>query len=55
LLRRWYRQKASVSFEDILRTLRYATWQERVFDDPALDPHARKILKPFIEWAKLAA
>jgi hypothetical protein len=55
LPRRWYRQKVSVSFEDILRTLRYATWQERVFDDPALDPHARKILQPFIEWAKLAA
>lgn len=55
LPRRWYRHKASVSFEDILRTLRYATWQERVFADPALDPQARKILKPFIEWAKLVA
>jgi hypothetical protein len=50
--RPWYSQKASVSFEDILRTLRYATWQERIFDDPALDAHTRKILQPFVEWAK---
>jgi len=28
--RLWYPQKASVSFEDILRTLRHATWQERI-------------------------
>lgn len=55
LPRRWYRQKASVSFEDILRALRYATWQERVFTDPALDPHARKILRPLIGWVKVAA
>ena len=52
LNRLWYPQKNSVSFEDILRTLRYATWQERIFDDPALDEHTRKILQPFVEWAK---
>ena len=52
LERLWYPQKASVSFEDILRTLRYATWQERIFSDPALDAHTRKILQPFVEWAK---
>src|SRR5450631_388271 len=51
----WYPQKASVSFEDILRTLRHATWQERIFSDPALDAHTRKILKPFVEWAKSVA
>ncbi|SPE31847.1 hypothetical protein SBA3_1820012 [Candidatus Sulfopaludibacter sp. SbA3] len=50
--RAWYAQKDSVSFEDILRTLRYATWQERIFSDPALDAHTRKILQPFVEWAK---
>src|SRR6266436_3258980 len=50
--RPWYPQKASVSFEDILRTLRYATWQEKIFDDPALDAHTRKILQPLVEWAK---
>ena len=50
--RTWYRQKDSVSFEDVLRALRYATWQERIFGDPALDPHARKILQPLIEWVK---
>jgi len=50
--RLWYPQKASVSFEDILRTLRYATWQERIFSDPALDRHTRKLLQPFVEWAK---
>jgi hypothetical protein len=55
LPRLWYRQKASVSFEDILRTLRHATWQEKIFDDPALDAHTRKILQPLIEWAKTAA
>ncbi len=52
LERLWYPQKTSVSFEDILRTLRHATWQERVFSDPALDAHTRKILQPFVEWAK---
>jgi hypothetical protein len=50
--RLWYPQKASVSFEDILRTLRYATWQERIFNDPTLDAHTRKILQPFVDWAK---
>jgi hypothetical protein len=50
--RLWYPQKASVSFEDILRTLRHATWQERIFSDPALDAHTRKLLQPFVEWAK---
>jgi hypothetical protein len=52
LSRLWYLQKASVSFEDILRTLRHVTWQERIFSDPALDAHTRKILQPFVEWAK---
>ncbi len=52
LERLWYPQKNSVSFEDILRTLRHATWQERIFSDPALDAHTRKILQPFVEWAK---
>lgn len=55
LTRIWYRQKSSVSFQDILRGLRHATWQERIFGDPALDPQARKILQPFMEWAKLVA
>ena len=50
--RLWYPQKSSVSFEDILRTLRHAHWQERIFSDPALDAHTRKILQPFVEWAK---
>jgi hypothetical protein len=50
--RPWYSQKVSVSFEDILRTLRYITWQEKIFGDPALDAHTRKILQPFVEWAK---
>jgi len=50
--RLWYSQKASVSFEDILRTLRHASWEERIFSDPALDAHTRKILQPFVEWAK---
>ena len=55
LHRLWYQQKTSISFEDILRTLRYATWQEKIFGDPALDAHTRKILQPFIEWAKMVA
>ena len=53
--RLWYPRKASVSFEDILRSLRHATWQERIFSDPALDVHTRKILQPFVEWAKALA
>lgn len=52
--RLWYRQKSSVSFEDTLRTLRHASWQQKIFRDPALDKHTRKILEPLIEWAKVA-
>jgi hypothetical protein len=55
LQRRWYKQKSSTSFEDLLRTLRYATWQERIFADPALDTHTRKIMQPLVEWAKVVA
>ena len=55
LERIWYKRKASVSFEDVLRTLRQATWQEKIFDDPALDAHTRKILEPLMEWVKAAA
>src|ERR1700722_18982357 len=50
--RLWYPQKDSVSFEDVLRALRHATWQERIFSHPALDADTRKILQPFVEWAK---
>jgi len=55
LQRLWYKQKTTVSFEDILRTLRQATWHEKIFSDPRLDAHTRKILEPLIEWAKSAA
>ncbi|MFN0101988.1 MAG: transposase, partial [Bryobacteraceae bacterium] len=55
LERPWYKRKTSVSFEDILRTLRQATWQEKIFDDPRLDAHTRKILEPLMEWVKAAA
>ena len=30
LQRAWYLQKATVSFEDMLRSLRHASWQERI-------------------------
>jgi DDE superfamily endonuclease len=53
--RLWYKRKASVSFEDILRNLRQATWQEKIFGDPRLDPQTRKILQPLMEWVKAAA
>ena len=53
--RLWYARKTAVSFEDILRNLRHATWQEKIFDDPRLDAQTRKILQPLIEWAKAAA
>lgn len=55
LQRLWYPQKTGVSFEDILRGLRHATWHEKIFGDPTLDVHTRKILEPLIEWAKMAA
>jgi len=55
IARPWYKRKTSVSFEDILRNLRQATWQEKIFDDPGLDARTRKILQPLIEWAKAAA
>lgn len=55
LRRLWYTQKCSTSFEDLLRTLRTATWRERIFEDPALDAPTRKILKPLVEWAKVVA
>ena len=54
LQRLWYPTKASVSFEDILRTLRHVTWQEKIFCDPALDARTREVLQPLIEWAKVA-
>ncbi len=42
----------------ILRTLRHATWQERIFSDPALDADTRKILQPLWngpkQWRKCA-
>ena len=53
--RLWYKRKTSVSFEDILRNLRQATWQEKIFGDPRLDAHTLEILQPLIEWAKVAA
>jgi len=53
--RPWYTRKTSVSFEDILRNLRQATWQERIFGDPGLDAQARKILQPLAEWVKATA
>jgi hypothetical protein len=53
--RPWYNRKATVSFEDILRNLRQATWQEKIFSDPRLDAHTRKILQPLAEWVKAAA
>jgi hypothetical protein len=55
LQRLWYKQKNSTSFEDLLRTLRWATWQERIFADPALDAPTRKILQPLVEWAKVVS
>ena len=55
LQRLWYQRKATVSFEDILRTLRQATWHEKIFSDPGLDAHTRKILQPLMEWVKAAA
>jgi hypothetical protein len=53
--RPWYQRKTAVSFEDILRNLRQATWQEKIFGDPGLDAHTRKILQPLAEWVKAAA
>jgi hypothetical protein len=53
--RPWYQRKTSVSFEDILRNLRQATWQEKIFGDPGLDAHTRKLLQPLAEWVKAAA
>jgi hypothetical protein len=53
--RLWYKRKTSVSFEDILRNLRHATWQEKIFGDPGLDAHTREILQPLAEWVKAAA
>src|SRR5260370_2424608 len=47
-----YPRKDSVSFEDILRTLHHATWQERIFSDPALDAHTRTIFQPSMHCAK---
>ena len=52
--RPWYTRKTSVSFEDILRNLRQATWQEKIFGDPRLNAHTRKILQPLAEWVKVA-
>jgi hypothetical protein len=53
--RPWYTRKTSVSFEDILRNLRQATWQEKIFGDPGLDAPTKKILQPLADWVKAAA
>ncbi|MGB8833407.1 MAG: hypothetical protein WCC95_14745, partial [Candidatus Sulfotelmatobacter sp.] len=53
--RPWYNRKTTVSFEDILRNPRQATWQEKIFSDPRLDTHTRKILQPLAAWVKAAA
>ena len=53
--RPWYTRKKSISFEDILRNLRQATWQEKIFSDPRLDAQTLKILQPLAEWVKAAA
>ena len=53
--RPWYKNKTTVSFEVILRTLRFASWKERIFDDPALNADARKLLQPLEEWVKMVA
>jgi hypothetical protein len=55
ILRPWYTRRRSVSFEDILSNLRQASRQEKIFGDPGLDAHTRKILQPLAEWVKAAA
>ncbi len=55
IARPWYKRKTSVSFEDILRNVRQATWQEKIFSDPRLDAPTRKILEPLAEWVKVVA
>ena len=54
--RPWYKRKTClVSFEDILRNLRQATWQEKIFSDPRLDAHTRKSFNPLQSGSKAAA
>jgi hypothetical protein len=38
--------------QKVARTLSHVTWQERIFSGPAMDPDTRKLLHPFVEWAK---
>jgi hypothetical protein len=51
--RPWYNRKTSVSFEDILRNLRHATWQEKIFGDPGLDDTREKSFSPLQNGSKL--
>ena len=53
--RPWYNNKITVLFVDILRTLRFASWKEQIFDDPTLNADARKLLQPLKEWMKMVA
>ena len=51
----WYRRKKTASFADMLATLRIASWDERIFEDPSLDAGSRELLEPLRAWIRAAA
>jgi hypothetical protein len=51
----WYRSKVSPAFSDMLATLRRASWRDRILDPRALDPTARKQIRPLLEYLDAVA
>ena len=51
--RPWYSRKTTVSFEDILRDLRQATWQEKIFSYPDSMHTRDKSFNPLQSGSKL--
>jgi hypothetical protein len=51
----WYTQKSSVTFSDMLATLRRASWRERLLDPAATTADLRKSLRPLVDYVASAA
>lgn len=45
----WYLHKEGIPFSDMLRLLRYVSWNESIFEHSNLDPESQKILEPVIQ------
>ena len=51
----WYVEKPSVTFSDMLATIRRASWAERLLDPTASARDLRKRIRPLVEYVSAAA